>query len=251
VLPFRAKCVRPALAAAAFLFTVKTAAAQDPIVLTAKVVATEFLSAATAGNWATVIRLTDGQSLWEYVTLQRQQYRDQRPVQSEPMTVERYMKSDSTMPRAVAEWHLRQYEKAGRDTTPMLAWTFADVTSVAQIDSLSDEELYVRRLRAKQLSYLMDRVLTMSGCKPPFPPIPTPTRHVRGVALISDTEAIALYEERNDTFNLRDIGSGYEQLELRRTARGWRIVASEHVFGLGQAAAIGTDGNCNTTTPPP
>ena len=251
MLRFRARRVRPAVAAAAFLFASNAVAGQEPIILTPKAVATEFLNAATAGDWATVIRLTDGQSLWEYVTMQRSQYHDSRPAQSEQMTVERYMKADSTMPRAVADWFMRQNEKAGRDTTPFLLWMFADVTSIAQMDSLSDDQLYVRRLRAKQLSYQMDRAQRLSGCKGPLPPTLNLTRNVRGVALLSETEAIVLYEELSGTLNLQLFGRGYEQLELRRSAGGWRVVASENVFGQGQGAAIGTDGTCSTTTPPP
>lgn len=225
--------------------------AQAPVVLTPQAVATEFLNAATANDWAAVIRLTDSNSLWEYVTTQRKQFRDAPSGNVERMTVERYMQGDSTMPRAVAEWFVKQSERAVYDTTSLLGWTFADVSRPSQLDSLSDAELYVRRLRAKQVGYQMDLALRLSGCTGPSSPTPNPTRQVKGIAVMSETEAIALYEEVAGTINMHDFGRGYEQLELRRTASGWRVVASDEVFAQHSGMAVGTDGKCPTTTPPP
>ena len=225
-------------------------AAQEPITVAPKLAATAFLDAATANDWATVIRLTDGQSLWEYVTLQRDQFRTRISTRPDYPTVASYLKSDSTMPRVVAEWFVTQNRRAALDMSfSMLSFMFADIARQSQLDSLSDEEFYARQLRAKQVSYQVDFALRRSGCKGPFPPTPNPKRRVRGVAMLSETEAVALYEEPDGMSGTRMSG-GYSQLKLRRTGSGWRALASEEVLGMNAGAIIGTDGGCPRASPP-
>lgn len=227
-------------------------AAQEPITVAPKLAATEFLDAATASDWATVIRLTDGQSLWEYVTLQRDQFRTRISTRPDYPTVASYLKSDSTMPRVVAEWFVTQNRRAVRDTSfSMLSFMFADITRQPQLDSLSDEEFYARQLKAKQFSYQVDLALRRSGCKGPFPPTPNPKRRVRGVAMLSETEAVALYQEQDGFSGTPTFGGEYAQLKLRRTGSGWRALASDEVLGRNSGSIIGTDGACPRVPPPP
>jgi hypothetical protein len=232
------------------------AAAQEPLVLSPKAVATEFLTAATANDWATVIRLTDGESLWEYVTAQRSAYRrwplDVSAPSHQP-TVESYMQSDSLMPRVVAEYMVAQYQRSYRkaaDIPPLMA-VLANVERPSQIDSLSDEEFFVRLLRAKQMPYQIGLALRISGCPMDSTLMANPTREVKGVALLTESTAVALYTEAGGMLDGRGVSGAYLQLELRRTKAGWHVLASDAVLGTGVGGlAIGTD-RCRDGAAPP
>ncbi len=229
-----------------------TVRGQDVLVVSPRAIATEFLTAVTAGNWATVTRLTDEQSLWEHGTQLRSTFRGWRERAPERPTVETFMKSDSLMPRAVAEYMLSQFDRTFRHPVSTLAYALADVERPEQLDSLSDEELFVRQLRAKQLSYQITLSGKRAGCAAATADaaMKEPVRLVRGVALLSETEAIALYTEENGMPGGRSFRGDYSQLELRRGKLGWRVVASDNVLSSGGMGMFAVSSECAVALPP-
>lgn len=223
---------------------------QGQDVMAQKAVATAFLAAAGAGDWNTVLELTDQEALWEYVTKQRAQWQGVENRKFEVPTVASYMAEDSTMPRAVAEWFVSRNARYADAPTNMFLHTFADVDRQSQLDSLSDAEFYVRMLRARQLDYQVSLVARLSKCPPASgagDAMPKVIRRVRGVALLSESDAIALYDEENG-FHPPDLG--LQQLALRRTRDGWRVVPSDRVF-RGASFAIGVSSESCPSEPPP
>ena len=232
-----------------------TVAAQTATVNTARSVATSFLDAATRDDWAAVVQLTERTSLQSYAKELRKTYREWAEQMSGfELTVESIMQNDSTMPRAVAEDTVRKAkENVASQPRQFLLRMLADVERSEQIDSLSDDALYIRRLRATQLKYIMS-VGSPQGKGAVKPaPAENPTRTVKGVASISTDEAVALYLEDGLMTNLAPPDIGFHQLLLRRTSNGWRIVASDAVLMRGIIVAWGgvssTD-ECPKPTPP-
>lgn len=241
-----------ALALMAAALQPSVARGQDVIVVSPKAVATKFLNAVTAGHWATVTRLTDEQSRWEYATQLRAMFRDWRNGTPPRPTVEGYMQSDSLMPRAVAEYMVSQFERSFRTEIPTISSMLADVERREQVDSLPDDELLIRRLRAAQMSYQVALATKRAGCAtaPAAPQEPEPTRRVRGVAILAENEAVALYEEGNGMPGGRSFRGGYAQLALRRTSTGWRVVASDELMTGGvMGMAVSVEG-CPVQAPP-
>ena len=221
--------------------------AQDPAAVEPRAIAQRFLDAVAKEQWAVVAELTDDQSLWEYATQLRQQWRSYSPAPRTVPTIETYMSTDSLMPRIVAEYMVQQYLRTVQRTelSPLL-WTLADVERLLQLDSLSDQELFARRLRAKQMVYLVRVAHRASGCPPIADSPPAEVRSVRGIALLSESEAVVLYDEKN---GLRDPDRSLAQLRMHRTRLGWRVVASEEVFGAGEFG-FGLSATCSDSMPP-
>lgn len=209
-------------------------------------VASGFLDAVTAMQWRTVIRLTDHDSLWEYVTRKRQQVREMLTAPPHPTpTVESYMRDDPSLPRAVAEYFVAQSTRyAANVPAPSLLFAIADVESLSQLDSLPDDEVYIRLLRARQVDYQFAAAARVTGCpldSMDRAALPKVSRAVRGVALLSETEAVALYDETG--FEMPPELQQFSQLHMRRTSGGWRVVASEAVLGpMHGGMAVGMDG---------
>lgn len=230
------------------------AAAQDPAVAAAITVATRFLDAATANDWATVVRLTDDPSLFEYATKQRGRFRHwNENVQFRP-TVEFYLQQDSTMPRVVAEYMVKQATRqVGTMQMPQLLMALADVERKEQVDSLSDEELYVRSLRASQIGYQTDLAVRRAGCASRGPTASNNARTVRGVAMLSKTEAVALYDESGgipDGIGYRPL---HHQLSMTLTKAGWRILPGDGLLSMssgGVSAFWVSVDKCPPTTAP-
>ena len=201
----------------------QAALAQDRIIIAPRAIAQQFLDAIAKEQWTTLLELTDGETLWEYATQLRQQSRNSSASPRTAPTIQSFMAEDSLMPRAVAEYMLSQYTRSAEwaEMSP-LRWMLADVERPEQLDSLSDGELFVRRVRAGQIGYMVRLAHQSSGCKTPTPRVPDATRIVRGVALPYEFEAVALYDQKN---GWSDREGELLQLKLRRTSQGWRVAA--------------------------
>lgn len=246
------RCVRICAALGA---CASAAAAQESKLTAAKAVATQFLNAATQHDWATVVRLTDAASLHDYAARLRKTYRNWSPkTNADVPTVEQYMQMDSTMPRVAAEYSVRKAKEAMSARPPsVLLMLFADVERTEQIDSLTDAELYIRRLRASQLSYQVDLSIRSSKCAvKPGAAIPDVNRTVRGVALLTTRDAVALYEEGGMLDEPGAFVVELHQLPMRGARARWRIVASDQLLGFGNGSSWGfviSTGDCPKPTP--
>ena len=219
------------------------------------VVAQEFLDALSARQWARVGELTEPNSLWEFITKKRIEWKRSAEVREQdfPMpTLAEISGGDSLMPPDVAKYLLKraiEQRKQWQTRPPVsLLFTLADVETVAQIDSLDDAELWARSLRARDLDYLVRVAARLSGCAEPFGPdsaslMPklATKRVVLGVAPLSDDDAIALYSETAAGEETPWRGADqFSQMRLRRTPAGWRVVASDAVGNDGHGVGFAT-----------
>ncbi len=240
------RTISPSALLLSALLWLQPAAGSAQITETPKAVAQAYLNAFSATDWATVLRLTDSPSRWEFVTMQRRQWREYRKQPQEAQTVEFYLRSDSTMPRAVAEYYVRQNAKfaASASAASAFQYAIADVDRLTQLDSLTDDELYIRILRARTPEYILSAATRAAGCPPSRDPLPRDSNVVRGVALLTETRAVALYETHGLFTPPPTFRPELHQLELVRTSAGWRVHADVPTTGAQAFAVVESGEGC-------
>lgn len=226
-----------------------------------RVVAQEFLDAVGSGSWSRVRELTEPNTLWEFITKKRQEWRQFAAPNLErayTITMADIMQQDSLMPPVVAKYLLdravAQQKQFSATRGSLLPGVLADVETVAQMDSLDDAELWARSLRAQDMNYMVRLSARRSGCPEPFGPDSmkfVTKRTVRGVALLSDSEGVALYSEVTGGMELpAQISGGFRQLRLRLIPAGWRVEASDMTIPRNASAFSVTSTRCRAQAPP-
>lgn len=152
-------------------------AAAQPDSLAPAAVAESFFRAAAAGRWRDAARHVD---LVAFDAMRRERVGAIRSaLRRPPITVEQYMEADPQMPRAVAEYHVKQiHEAMGRMSNP-LAHDFADVPNVDSLATLSPLDAAARWLEAQDERYQYRMAIAAAR----------PGRGCEGVPVTSDTLA--------------------------------------------------------------
>ena len=143
-----------------------------------------------------------------------------------PMTVESMMASDSTMPRAVAEWEVERMKKYKLPEFGDMSYEFAGVRTQRDLFALSLSEAVARWLEAKDERTAIREAFRRSGCAlDQLPALPAINRSVLSVAVANDSTAYVIHTD--DRFHTDD-WNGFPPervLSVRRTNGKWRIDA--------------------------
>ena len=157
------------------------------------------------------------------------------------MTVDEYMRQDTTMPRAVAEYQLRKMNESRPDPNAWLAREFADVPDIEALAALSVEEAAARWLQAADVRWHVRRAAEeqrKSGCE--LPPgsqssLPQPSHRVLGEIRVDSTTAYVLHEDLSLRRAEPDVDAELHAqppvvVTLRRPRDRWRILARDRMF---------------------
>jgi hypothetical protein len=159
-------------------------------------VAERFLTAVAADRWSEAARLLDLDAFREYVDvfLRRagEAQRERRPVP----TADELRRQEPSMPREVAEWHVRQMREADERMGDPTPYEFAGVRTTAELRRLSPEQAAARWLEARDPGYVIRRQLEAMGCPAPnADELPRLQRRLLGVIEEGDSVAYALHRE--------------------------------------------------------
>jgi hypothetical protein len=161
-------------------------------------VAKAFFEAAAAHKWRDAAGFVD---LEAFETYRHQMVESARhPLKTPTITAAMLMKRDPDMPREVAEYQVRQFEKMRGDSSPWLSYEFADVKSLSDLAALSTIEAAARFIEAEDYSYKMREAARRDtvGCrklaKPVvMPDVRTEPDRILGV-IVRDSDAYVLHE---------------------------------------------------------
>jgi hypothetical protein len=160
------------------------------------------------------------------------------------MTVDDFIRMDSTKPRIVAEYELKRYrEQTARfDVGSMLAYEFFGVRSIDDLRALSTLEASARYLQAQDNRTQIREQARKSGCAMNVSALMPPVAFHRiiAVALANDTIAYVLHDD--GMFGTRvDRGSPINPtvMQLRLRAQTWRVYPAPGLLGLTGSIGFG------------
>jgi len=141
-----------------------------------------------------------------------------------PVTAEQLMTSDSTMPRAVAEW---EADRANRFHSQQpfddYSYQFAGVTSQHMLFSLTLSDALARWIAAQDARVQIREMWRRAGCAlgnlPPAPPVAKPT--MLAIAFRDDSTALVIHSD--DRFGGQTYMPDERVVPVRLTRSGWRI----------------------------
>jgi hypothetical protein len=154
-----------------------------------------------------------------------------------PVTADVLMASDSTMPRAVAEWEAARSNRfRAQRTFDDYSYEFAGVTSQHMLFSLTVSDAAARWIAARDRRVQMREQWRRAGCiigtLPIAPSLTSPV--ILAIAFRDDSTAFVIHGDEQ----LRSIGSMHDErvVPVHRTRAGWRIeprddlLAPSHMF---------------------
>src|SRR5436190_17902406 len=111
-----------------------------------------FLKAQQAEQWSEAASYLD---LDAVERIRRREVENYSSMTRYPWTVEKLMKDDPSMPRAVAEYQIQRMERLAKEFDIRKPWSFefSDVETLSALKHLSREPLAVSWVKAHDLSY--------------------------------------------------------------------------------------------------
>ena len=186
-----------------------------------------YFDAITIQNWeaaATLLRSEDIERI------RRESIASFRPQEIQPRTAEYFLRQDSTMPRAVAEYEAARFNRAIASLPDIsgLQSEFADVKDTAQLAALSVVQAGARWIEARDMRYHMRRMLSAS------PDCPKEAYSAAAASAIPRFDIIGEVIRGDSAWvlyrNLAFMSDGADEFVPRpsiatlfREARGWRI----------------------------
>ena len=172
-------------------------------------------------------------------------------IPQRPMTVEDLMASDSTMPRAVAEWEIGRMNRGGaRDPFDYLSMQFAGITTPRDLFALTTSAAAARWLEAQDERTLMRAAWRRSGC--PLSDVRDfPSSHdtVLGVVVSGDSLAYVVHtDDRFAAMGPESLSPTERVMRLRRVNGRWQIEPRESL--LRRDGAVGYSFECSQTKRP-
>jgi hypothetical protein len=211
-------------------------------------VATAYFAALAERQWGLAADLVN---LTEFEAYLRNQITNlRRPQRVRTITVEQYMKSDSAMPREVAEYLVSRININARQTDPaeFFLTQFAEVDSVDQVARLTPYAAMARWLQAKDPFYHLSRGLKQAGCDSTVVARLVaewyPKLRVFGAVQSSPTRAYAVFGPESMRAYARP-----NLLELRLGSQGWRVYWTPLLENYSEGGLGGF--SCPRATPPP
>ena len=153
-----------------------------------------------------------------------------------PMTVDEYLRGNPDVPRAVAEYHVREMNEARFDPDQWIIHEFADVNSLDSLAALPAEEAAVRWLQAQDLRWLVrltEDQQRKRGCFPlaeTTPGMTAPRHQVLGTVVADSTTAYVLHREATMRRAEPDVDAAVDAdsprvVTLRRRGNHWKLLA--------------------------
>jgi hypothetical protein len=235
-------------------------------------IARQFFAAERDGRWLDAARLLDLKSFEPQRARSVSNARHAQHEQPFHLTVDQILSHDPSMPRAAAEYQVKQAKAAFRDFNP-LTYEYADVPTADSLAALPVDVAAARWLEAKDIRWLMKRqmklephsfsgecskvydsvtkttnVLDEAAVASMFTP---PPREVVAVAPVGSTAGSAdslsyvlfreRYESRWDSTALGpmdrlEMQMSPKVLTLIRTSVGWRVVPA---LDFGSVSGVG------------
>lgn len=214
--------------------------AQTPDAAAAREVSTAFFKAIEAADWRAAAGFLDLTVLERERQSAVEGARSQRTIP--PMTVERLMRMDPQMPRAVAEYQVKRMNTA-RASMNFLEHDFG-VGDPDSLLALPIEVAAARWLEAhdERAMYREARRYSKSCPVAPSDSGPAPEYHIIGT-VVDDSIAYTLFRQ-----GYRDMPaeppSPPKVLQLRRDRGGWWVVPGSDISGV-----MGLAVSCETITP--
>ncbi len=127
-------------------------------------VVTRFFRATAEERWHDAVRYLDLDAIAE---IRRQAVQNAKLAPSTPpMTPERLMQMDSTMPRAVAEYQVERMRRATSERTPWPLSQFGDIRDVSVLEAMSPAAAATEWLKAVDPRTLYHKAFAGSDCPP-------------------------------------------------------------------------------------
>jgi len=206
-------------------------------------VAEAFFHAIAAAQWKEAAGYLDLDAFESFWHSQIEQARESRV--GPPVTADRLMRSDTSMPRAVAEYEARRLNENRANDSRYLGHQFADITSVDSLAALTVLDAAARWLEARDIRYSMRRSIEAAKargqCVPNVPADslipPQPLRIVLGT-IVRDTEAYVLNSGAEPDLSRLPPAMSWlapppNVLQLRRRGAAWRIIGARDMLGNG------------------
>jgi hypothetical protein len=146
----------------AVAFSVSTAGGQSGSTASPADVAREFFAAERDARWLDAARMLDLKSFEAQRAQSVANARRTRDAHPFHLTVDEILRHDPSMPRAVAEYQVKQAEQSFRDFNP-LADEYADVPTADSLAALPVDLAAARWLEAKDPRWVMKREARSSG----------------------------------------------------------------------------------------
>jgi hypothetical protein len=210
------------LSLTALIVPERRVAAQSRNERAVRAVVDSFFAAVQREQWDSAATFIDLPRFEPFLKAQVSSARSALPVP--PVTAEQFMASDSTMPRAVAEW------EAARSNRFHTAYRFDDyssqfagVTSQHMLFSLTLPDAAARWIAARDERVILREMRRRAGCllgdllaAPPMV-----TRSIVAIAFRDDSTALVIVTD--DRFKDDSFIGGERIAPVHRTAAGWRI----------------------------
>ena len=192
-----------------------------------RAVGSGFLLAMQAGDWRAAQAFLDHEALEQF----RQSTLDQAKRQVGSVTVEQMMRADTSMPRVVAEYYVKQSQAVARRGSWLqqeFGTPSADSVAALPLDSLGARWLEVHDER-----WLMRRARQSSNCPADTGAraIPEPKHRILGV-IVGDSVAYLVYEyDPSPQFNAAAVyGRPPHIMTLRRDRDSWWVLPRSELF---------------------
>ena len=202
-----------------------------------------FFAAVAREKWDSAGALIDLTRFEPYFKEQVSNARSALPQRE--MTVEDMMASDSTMPRAVAEWEVARMQKyRGMQPFGDMSYEFAGVRTQHDLFALTVPEAASRWIEAQDERTQLREALRRMGCSLASIPIEIPgaKRTVLAIALGNDSTAYAVHTD--DRFSGNQLWlEGERVMVLHRRSGHWRIEPKRDLLHPGNAS-MGMSGDC-------
>jgi hypothetical protein len=150
-----------------------------------------------------------------------------------PMTVEDVMATDSTMPRAVAEWQLSQMNRAANsDPFEYLQMQFAGIATSRDLFALTTPAAAARWLDGQDGRTMMRTAWRKQGCSlSDLPDFPAAKRAVLAIAVSDDSTAYVVHgDDRFGEMEPGNLSFGERVMKLHRINGRWRIEPREDLL---------------------
>jgi len=212
------------LCALAILLVPTTGAAQSGAERAVRATVDTFFTLVTREKWDSAAAMLDLARFEPYFKSVVRNMRSAIPQRQ--ATVEDLMATDSTMPRAVAEWQIGQMKaRDTRDPFDYVAYEFAGIASSRDLFSMSIPTAAARWIEGQDGRTKMRETWRKQGCSlSDLPDFPAAKRTIVAIAVADDSTAYVV--NTDDRFGNMDPGNlffGDRVMRLRRITGRWRI----------------------------
>jgi len=227
----RAFGVFGALYAAAVFSAPTRGSAQRTVERSARAAVDSFFAVVARERWDSAAIMLD---LARFEPYFKRVVRDARGmIPSRQMTVEDLMAEDSTMPRAVAEWHISQAKKASAGGPfNYLSYEFAGIRDQHDLFALTVPAAAARWLEAKDGRTQMREAWRRGNCSlQKLPDFPAPKRTVLAVSVVNVSSANTIHTD--DQFggdNPEYLSFGERVIRMHRVHGRWHIEPRDDLF---------------------